>query len=183
MRDDVVEMAGMDLQGSRNCRPFGERDDRRSCQHQGSGACSPTWSWSVHRRAMSTTTTMWAAFRASRWKSCSSSSPPTTSAGRRRWPPRSWAIPDRPELSETLTPQHLLRDRPRHRPGVYEFTFLSDNRDDLRAITARTLVLQCREDIIAPICCRRICPQTDPGSRFMLLSATGHCPNLSAPTK
>jgi sigma-B regulation protein RsbQ len=88
--------------------------------------------------------------------------------------------PDRPELSETLTNTFCATD-PDIAREFARVTFLSDNRDDLRAITARTLVLQCREDIIAPICVGEYVHKRIPGSRFMLLSATGHCPNLSAP--
>ena len=57
------------------------------------------------------------------------------------------------------------------------------NRADLPAITARTLVLQCREDIIAPTGVGEYVSAKIPGSRFMQLEATGHCPNLSAPAE
>lgn len=88
--------------------------------------------------------------------------------------------PDRPELGERLTNSFCATD-----PGIArEFarvTFLSDNRADLPNIPARTLVLQCRDDIIAPTSVGEYVHARVPDSRFMLLDATGHCPNLSAP--
>ena len=46
---------------------------------------------------------------------------------------------------------------------------------------ARTLILQCQEDIIAPVCVGEYVHAQIPNSEFKLLKATGHCPNLSAP--
>ena len=62
-------------------------------------------------------------------------------------------------------------------------TFLSDNRADLPRLNTRTLVLQCREDIIAPPCVGEYVHAQVPNSTYVLLDATGHCPNLSAPDK
>jgi len=88
--------------------------------------------------------------------------------------------PDRPELGETLTNSFCATD-PRIAREFARVTFLSDNRADLPRISARTLVMQCREDIIAPSCVGEYVHAQIPGSQFMLLDATGHCPNLSAP--
>jgi sigma-B regulation protein RsbQ len=60
---------------------------------------------------------------------------------------------------------------------------LSDNRDDLPRISARTLVMQCKNDIIAPQCVGEYVHSRIPNSEYLLLDATGHCPNLSAPAK
>ena len=89
---------------------------------------------------------------------------------------------DRPELGETLTNSFCATD-PDIAREFARVTFLSDNRVDLPAITARTLVLQCREDIIAPTAVGEFVSAQIPGSRFMQLEATGHCPNLSAPAE
>jgi sigma-B regulation protein RsbQ len=48
-------------------------------------------------------------------------------------------------------------------------------------VQARTLILQCSEDIIAPECVGEYVHRALPRSEYRLLSATGHCPNLSAP--
>jgi sigma-B regulation protein RsbQ len=42
-------------------------------------------------------------------------------------------------------------------------------------------VLQCSEDVIAPRSVGDFVYRQIPESEFVLLSATGHCPNLSAP--
>jgi sigma-B regulation protein RsbQ len=88
--------------------------------------------------------------------------------------------PDRPELGETLTNSFCATD-PDIAREFARVTFLSDNRADLRAIRARTLILQSREDIIAPAAVGEYVHAQIPDSSFMLLDATGHCPNLSAP--
>jgi sigma-B regulation protein RsbQ len=57
--------------------------------------------------------------------------------------------PDRPELSEELA-NNFCRTDPDIAKAFARVTFLSDNRDDLPRVTARTLILQCSEDVIAP---------------------------------
>jgi sigma-B regulation protein RsbQ len=88
--------------------------------------------------------------------------------------------PDRPDLGQRLTNSFCATD-PDIAREFARVTFLSDNRGDLAKIPARTLVLQCSEDIIAPTAVGEYVHQGIPDSRFMLLEATGHCPNLSAP--
>lgn len=88
--------------------------------------------------------------------------------------------PDRPELGATLANSFCNTD-PDIAREFARVTFFSDNRADLPQVMARTLVLQCREDIIAPPCVGEYVHAQIPNSRFMLLNATGHCPNLSAP--
>jgi sigma-B regulation protein RsbQ len=43
------------------------------------------------------------------------------------------------------------------------------------------LILQCREDVIAPISVGEYVNRAIGGSELVVLDATGHCPNLSAP--
>jgi sigma-B regulation protein RsbQ len=88
--------------------------------------------------------------------------------------------PDRPALSGTLENSFCATD-PKIAREFAEVTFLSDNRADLPPIKARTLILQCQEDIIAPIAVGEYVHAQIPQSQFRLLKATGHCPNLSAP--
>ncbi len=90
--------------------------------------------------------------------------------------------PDRPELGETLVNSFCATD-PEIAREFAQVTFLSDNRSDLAAIKARTLILQCRDDIIAPACVGEYVHSQVPNSQFMLLDAKGHCPNLSAPVE
>jgi sigma-B regulation protein RsbQ len=90
--------------------------------------------------------------------------------------------PDRPELGETLTNSFCNTD-PDIAREFARVTFFSDNRADLPSIPARTLVLQCREDIIAPPIVGEYVHARVPNSQYVLLDATGHCPNLSAPAE
>jgi sigma-B regulation protein RsbQ len=87
---------------------------------------------------------------------------------------------DRPELTSRLENSFCATD-PEIAREFARVTFLSDNREDLPAIRARTLVLQCSNDIIAPIEAGEYVHAKLPNSRFQVLQATGHCPNLSAP--
>ncbi|WP_035701154.1 alpha/beta fold hydrolase [Bradyrhizobium genomosp. I (2014)] len=88
--------------------------------------------------------------------------------------------PDRPELGEELT-NSFCRTDPEIAKKFARVTFLSDNRNDLPAVKARCLVLQCSEDIIAPQAVGEYVAKQLPNSQFIILNATGHCPNLSAP--
>jgi sigma-B regulation protein RsbQ len=88
--------------------------------------------------------------------------------------------PDRPELGEELTNSFCRMD-----PVIAEqfarVTFRSDNRADLASVAVPTLVLQCAEDAIAPREVGAYVHRTIPDAELVVLDATGHCPNLSAP--
>lgn len=88
--------------------------------------------------------------------------------------------PDRPELAEELINSFCMTD-PEIAKRFAGVTFLSDNRADLPRVTARSLVLQCSEDVIAPQAVGEYVHRHLPNSTYVLLQATGHCPNLSAP--
>ena len=87
---------------------------------------------------------------------------------------------ERPELGQRLTESFCSVD-PEIARHFARVTFLSDNRRDLAAVRTPTLVLQCSDDVIAPTSVGRYVHEHIAGSRFVQLSATGHCPNLSAP--
>jgi sigma-B regulation protein RsbQ len=88
--------------------------------------------------------------------------------------------PDRPELGQELT-DSFCRTDPEVAKAFARATFLSDNRSDLPKISARTLILQCSEDIVAPIEVGHYVHRHVRDSDLVVLKATGHCPNLSAP--
>ena len=88
--------------------------------------------------------------------------------------------PERPELGEELT-NSFCRTDPEIAKQFARVTFTSDNRDDLANVSARTLILQCRDDIIAGEHIGEYVHQKLPRSELVVLDATGHCPNLSAP--
>jgi sigma-B regulation protein RsbQ len=88
--------------------------------------------------------------------------------------------PDRPELGQELTNSFCRTD-----PGIASHfagvTFFSDNRKDLGAVGTPTLVLQCSDDVIAPRAVGEYVHRHVSGSQLVVMKATGHCPNLSAP--
>ena len=90
--------------------------------------------------------------------------------------------PERPELGSELTDSFCRTDPAiaRHFAAV---TFLSDNRRDLRQVITPTLVVQCSDDAIAPLSVGNYVHQQIAGSELVVLNATGHCPNLSAPAE
>lgn len=88
--------------------------------------------------------------------------------------------PDQPELGEELT-NSFCRTDPEIARHFARTTFMSDNRADLRDVAIPTLILQCREDVIAPQAVGEYVNCQMPASELVILDATGHCPNLSAP--
>ena len=90
------------------------------------------------------------------------------------------ANPDRPELGAELT-NSFCRTDPDIAKRFARATFLSDNRADLQGLTTRTLILQCSEDVIAPPDVGEYVHRMLPRSELVVMKATGHCPNLSAP--
>jgi sigma-B regulation protein RsbQ len=88
--------------------------------------------------------------------------------------------PDRPELGAELTTSFCRTD-PEVARQFARVTFLSDNRADLSQLKQPTLVLQCSDDAIAPLPVGQFVHAQLPESRLVVMKATGHCPNLSAP--
>lgn len=88
--------------------------------------------------------------------------------------------PDRPELGEELT-NSFCRTDPEIAKAFARVTFTSDNRADLSKITTPSLILQCSEDIIAAREVGEYVYKNIRNSEIVILDATGHCPNLSAP--
>ena len=87
---------------------------------------------------------------------------------------------DRPQLAEELT-NSFCRTDPEIAKQFAAVTFFSDNRADLPKVGTRTLVLQCREDAIAPMAVGEYVQRHMPNSQLVVLDATGHCPHVSAP--
>jgi sigma-B regulation protein RsbQ len=90
--------------------------------------------------------------------------------------------PDRPELGEELTASFCRTD-PAIARDFARATFTADNRADLPLVKARTLILQCNDDSIAPRSVGEYVHRSIAGSQIVFLEATGHCPNLSAPNE
>ena len=88
--------------------------------------------------------------------------------------------PERPELSEELEMSFCSTDPViAHRFAVA--TFLSDNRHDLRFNKIESLLLQCSDDLIAPLEVGDFMLNNLPNSTLRVMKATGHCPHMSHP--
>ncbi|MEP7047883.1 MAG: alpha/beta hydrolase [Ilumatobacteraceae bacterium] len=87
---------------------------------------------------------------------------------------------DRPALGLELS-ESFCRTDPVIARQFAEVTFTSDNRADLARVGVPTLVLQCRDDIIAPVSVGEFVQRSLPEATMVVLDATGHCPHLSAP--
>lgn len=90
--------------------------------------------------------------------------------------------PDRPELSEELV-NSFCRTDPDIAKAFARVTFLSDNRSDLQRCQARALVVQCKQDVIAHEGIGEYVRDHLPKAELVVIDATGHCPNLSAPAQ
>jgi sigma-B regulation protein RsbQ len=88
--------------------------------------------------------------------------------------------PGAPELAAELT-ESFCRTDPEVARRFARVTFMSDNRRDLASVKTPTLVLQCSNDVIAPVEVGEYVRDAMPNATMVMLAATGHCPNLSAP--
>ncbi|KLT64773.1 alpha/beta fold hydrolase [Pedobacter sp. BMA] len=87
---------------------------------------------------------------------------------------------DRAELSEELT-NSFCRTDPTIAKQFARATFLTDSRSILPDCKTPALILQCSDDIIAPVSVGEFMHKEMPNSELVILEATGHCPHLSAP--
>jgi sigma-B regulation protein RsbQ len=94
--------------------------------------------------------------------------------------PNVMANSDRPHLGEELEESFCSTD-PIIARNFAEATFLSDNRADLKYNKIETLVLQCSEDMIAPLEVGEYLAKNLPYSTVRVMKATGHCPHMSHP--
>jgi sigma-B regulation protein RsbQ len=88
--------------------------------------------------------------------------------------------PERPELGQELA-NSFCSSNLEVAKDFARVTFLSDNRLDLDKVTTDTIILQCSEDVIAPVEVGQYVHEHVAGSQLVKMEAVGHCPNLSAP--
>jgi len=90
--------------------------------------------------------------------------------------------PGRPELGEQLTGSF----RQLHPDNARDFaraTFLTDSRDLLTRVVTPTVVLQSRDDALAPDSAVREVVARLPRATLVALRASGHCPHISDPAE
>ncbi|MGN8059507.1 alpha/beta fold hydrolase [Pedobacter sp. 22163] len=88
--------------------------------------------------------------------------------------------PNRKELGDELSNSFCKTD-PEIAKHFARTTFLTDKRDILDKTNVPALILQCSNDVIAPVEVGHYMHRHMPGSKLVVMDATGHCPNLSAP--
>jgi sigma-B regulation protein RsbQ len=87
---------------------------------------------------------------------------------------------DRPELASELADSFCSTD-PVIARNFANATFFADNRADLAAVRVPTLIMQCSDDMIAPLEVGDFLRDAIAGSTLTVLKATGHCPHMSHP--
>jgi sigma-B regulation protein RsbQ len=87
---------------------------------------------------------------------------------------------ERPELGEELTESFCSTD-PIIARRFAQATFLSDNRTDLAGVSVPSLIMQCSDDMVAPLVVGDYLKSNLPKSTLRVMKATGHCPHMSHP--
>lgn len=85
------------------------------------------------------------------------------------------------DASRAELEDNFCRTRPEIAAQFAAVTFLGDNRSDLPRVTAPTLVLQVRDDAIAPLTAGQFVHKHITGSQLQVLETCGHAPQLSDP--
>ena len=96
--------------------------------------------------------------------------------------PAIMGVPEQPDLAEELA-NSFCRTDPEIAKHFGRVTFLSDHRTDVKALKHAALVLQCSDDIIAPLAVGEWLNRNLERSELVVMKATGHCPHLSAPAE
>ena len=88
--------------------------------------------------------------------------------------------PEQPALSAELS-DSFCRTEPDIAKQFARVTFMSDNRKDVIGLTTPVLILQSRDDLIAPVAVGEYLHSVLPNSTYCLVDNVGHCPHMSAP--
>jgi sigma-B regulation protein RsbQ len=94
--------------------------------------------------------------------------------------PAIMGAPEQPELAVELT-NSFCRTDPEIAKHFARVTFLSDHRKELARCQSPTLILQCSDDLIAPVAVGEYMHRALPHSMLRIIDNVGHCPHLSAP--
>lgn len=88
--------------------------------------------------------------------------------------------PNVPQLGVELA-NNFCRNNPEIAKHFGRVTFLSDHRADLARARVPVLIIQCSDDLIAPVEVGDYLHRQLAGSQLRRIRNTGHCPHLSAP--
>ncbi len=95
--------------------------------------------------------------------------------------PAIMGAPEQPELGVELT-NSFCRTNPDIAKHFARVTFLSDHRADLCKSQVPALIVQCSDDLIAPIAVGEYMHRVLPRSTLTVIDNVGHCPHLSSPS-
>lgn len=87
---------------------------------------------------------------------------------------------DNPKLGAELEESFCSTD-PQIARRFAEATFYGDNRDDLPNVATPSLIIQVKDDAIAPVSVGEFMHEKMPESTLRLMDASGHCPHMSHP--
>lgn len=96
--------------------------------------------------------------------------------------PAIMGAPDRPDLRAELT-SSFCRNDPDIAKHFAQVTFLSDHRKDVARSSVPALILQCSDDMVAPLSVGEFLHKNMPASTLRIIENVGHCPHMSAPTE
>lgn len=94
--------------------------------------------------------------------------------------PTIMGAPDQPELSRELA-NSFCRTNPSIAKHFARVTFFSDHRAELAKSQTPALIMQCSDDIIAPMTVGQYMHRVMPNAELVVIDNVGHCPHLSAP--
>lgn len=94
--------------------------------------------------------------------------------------PAIMGAPNQPELAVELT-NSFCRTDPEIAKHFARVTFLSDNRQEVPRLTVPTLIIQCNDDLIAPVSVGEYLARNLPNGTLAIIENVGHCPHLSSP--
>jgi sigma-B regulation protein RsbQ len=95
--------------------------------------------------------------------------------------PAIMGAPGQPELGVELV-NSFCRTDPEIAKQFARVTFLSDERAHLPELKTPTLIVQCNDDLIAPMSVGRYMHAKLPVSTLAVIENVGHCPHLSSPS-
>jgi sigma-B regulation protein RsbQ len=88
--------------------------------------------------------------------------------------------PERPSLAMELSYRFCQNDQVIAKQFA-RVTFTSDNRDDLERVPTPCLLVQCAQDLVAPLEVGAYLLASIPQATLVTLPISGHCPHVSAP--
>ncbi len=95
--------------------------------------------------------------------------------------PAIMGAPDQPALALELK-NSFCRTDPEIAKQFARVTFLTDLRAELPPLTTPTLIVQCDDDLIAPVSVGQYMQRVMPRAKLAIVKNVGHCPQLSAPS-